>query len=124
MNSKAYQMTYGDEPVWKQYRRNFKGQFTPRKTRKTCIRKGEISTGNPCPICRDEYLIPHETNVKLLQQFISPYNGIILKPSKTGVCRKQYIKLEVAIERAKDQGLITFDVPFRTYNYSDYNIKV
>ncbi|XP_039288392.1 28S ribosomal protein S18b, mitochondrial isoform X2 [Nilaparvata lugens] len=124
MNSKAYQMTYGDEPVWVKYRRNFKGQFAPKETRKTCIRKGQIATGNPCPICRDEYLVPHETNVKLLQQFISPYNGNILKTSKTGVCRKQHIKLEIAIERAKDQGLITFDVPFRTYNYSDYNIKV
>jgi len=33
----AYKQTYGDDPVWKIYRRNFKGQIPPRKTRKTCI---------------------------------------------------------------------------------------
>ncbi|GIY06727.1 uncharacterized protein CDAR_578331 [Caerostris darwini] len=31
MKSKAYKTTYGDEPVWVKYRRNFKGQFAPRK---------------------------------------------------------------------------------------------
>lgn len=33
----AYQTTYGEDPVWKHYRRNYKGQFPPRKTRKRCI---------------------------------------------------------------------------------------
>lgn len=73
--SEAYQQTYGNHPVWEQYRRNFKGGFAPRKTRKLCIRAGVISTGNPCPICRDEYLILDYRNLDLLKQFISPHSG-------------------------------------------------
>lgn len=37
-----------------------------------------IATGNPCPICRDEYLILDYRNVDLLKQFISPYSGKLL----------------------------------------------
>lgn len=73
--SEAYQQTYGDKFVWDQYRRNHKGGFAPRKTRKTCVRKGMISTGNPCPICRDEYLLLDHRNLQLLNQFISPHTG-------------------------------------------------
>lgn len=73
--SEAYQATYGNRPVWEQYRRNFKGGFAPRKTRKLCIRAGVISTGNPCPICRDEYLILDYRNLDLLKQFISEHSG-------------------------------------------------
>lgn len=75
MKSTAYQTTYGNQPVWVQYRRNFKGQFPPSKTRKTCIRAGKISTGNPCPICRDEYLVLDHNNIDLLKQFISQHTG-------------------------------------------------
>ena len=32
----AYYEVYGNDPVWKPYRRNFAGQFAP-ETRKTCI---------------------------------------------------------------------------------------
>lgn len=73
--SKAYQQTYGDSPVWVLYRRNHKGGFAPRKTRRSCVRNGVISTGNPCPICRDEYLVLDHKNTKLLEQFISQYTG-------------------------------------------------
>lgn len=73
--SDAYRQTYGDQAVWEQYRRNHKGPFAPRRTRKTCVRKGAISTGNPCPICRDEYLLLDHRNLELLQQFISPHTG-------------------------------------------------
>lgn len=45
LKSEAYKTTYGDKLVWEQYRRNHKGLFPPRKTRRTCIRKGVISTG-------------------------------------------------------------------------------
>ncbi|EEC17569.1 conserved hypothetical protein [Ixodes scapularis] len=100
LESKAYKDTYGNDPVWTNYRRNFKGQFPPPRTRETCIRAGQIFTGNPCPICRDEYLVVHHTNVKLLQQFISPYTGEVMKPIKT--------------------GLLKYQVPFRHYNYEDY----
>ncbi|ENN76200.1 hypothetical protein HUJ04_002344 [Dendroctonus ponderosae] len=54
LKSAAYKQTYGNQPVWVPYRRNHKGAIPPRHTRKTCIRNEEISTGNPCPICRDE----------------------------------------------------------------------
>lgn len=37
-----------------------------------------IATGNPCPICRDEFLILDYRNVDLLKQFISPYSGKLL----------------------------------------------
>lgn len=73
--SEAYKETYGTEAVWVQYRRNHKGLFPRRKTRKTCIRQGHISTGNPCPICRDEFLILDHRNLDLLNQFISPHTG-------------------------------------------------
>jgi small subunit ribosomal protein S18b len=44
-------------------------------------RGGKISTGNPCPICRDEYLVLHHENVDLLKQFISPHTGEVLSYS-------------------------------------------
>ena len=72
----AYVTAYGKDPVWKKYKRNFKGQWAP-ETRKTCIRGDKIS-GNPCPICRDEYLVLNYMNIELLKQFISPYDGGIL----------------------------------------------
>lgn len=120
LKSLAYQQTYGSDPVWKPYRRNHKGSIPPRKTRKTCVRGGVISTGNPCPICRDEYLILNEHNVELLKQFVCPHTGEILSYSVTGLCQKKHTELLVAIKRAYNFGFITFDVPFRTYNYSDY----
>lgn len=86
--------------MWTLYRRNHKGAVPPRKTRKTCIvranniiylidcnnnnlivllqRQGMISTGNPCPICRDEYLVFDHRNVDLLKQFISEFNGAVI----------------------------------------------
>ncbi|XP_065338384.1 small ribosomal subunit protein mS40 [Cloeon dipterum] len=124
LESEAYQITYGDNPVWKEYRRNFKGHYPPNKTRKTCIRQNLIATGNPCPICRDEYLVVDYRNLKLLKQFISPYTGAVIDFKKTGLCQKRHKELLIAIERARDCGLLTYDVPQRVYNYSDYlNIK-
>lgn len=120
LQSSAYKTTYGDDPVWKKYRRNFKGQFPPKKTRKTCIRNNQISTGSPCPICRDEYLVVDYQNVELLKQFISPYTGAILPDSKTNICQKRLRELRIAVEKARDYGLLTFDVPFREYDYSEY----
>lgn len=57
MDSAAYSAVYGDKKIWELYRRNFKNGITFAPTRKTCIRHGKISCGNPCPICRDEYLV-------------------------------------------------------------------
>lgn len=124
LKSLAYQKTYENQPVWVLYRRNHKGSIPPRKTRKTCIRGGIISTGNPCPICRDEYLVLHEENIDLLKQFICPHTGSILSYSKTGLCQKKHNQLIVAIKRAYNRGLLTYDVPFRKYNYADYQDKL
>lgn len=120
IQSEAYQITYGKSPVWKLYKRNFKGQYIPRKTRKTCIRGGQVTTGNPCPICRDEYLVLDYRNVKLLKQFISPFNGETLSFDITSICQKQHKTLLVALMKAKDCGLITFDPPHRIYDYSHW----
>lgn len=123
LNSTAYKTTYGDDPVWKHYRRNFKGAFAPKKTRKTCIRQGMISTGNPCPICRDEYLVLDEKNIQLLNQFVSPFTGQVLDAFETGLCRKKQQELIISVERARDSGAITYDIPFRKYNYKDYGLE-
>lgn len=120
MDSSAYQEAYGDSAVWSLYRRNHKGMFPPKQTRKTCIRGGFISTGNPCPICRDEYLVLDYRNVKLLQQFISEESGEVLSYRKTGVCQKKHLELLVAVRKAMDHGFLSHDVPFRQYNYEDY----
>lgn len=120
LESKAYKDTYGNDPVWKNYRRNYKGQFLPRRTRARCIRGGLISTGSPCPLCRDEYLVVHHTNAKLLEQFVSPYTGEVLSANLTGVCRRKQFELDLAILKARDLGLISFEVPFRYYNYEEY----
>lgn len=40
--------------------------------------------------------------------------------SKTGICQQKHKELLVAVERARDYGLLTFDVPFREFNYSEY----
>lgn len=120
LKSEAYKTTYGEEPVWTQYRRNHKGALPPRKTRRTCIRQNVISTGNPCPICRDEYLVLNENNTELLQQFISPFTGATLSYQVTGLCQKRHHELLIAIQRARNSGTITFDVPFRKYDYSEY----
>ncbi|XP_064649883.1 small ribosomal subunit protein mS40-like [Lineus longissimus] len=123
LKSKAYRTTYGDDPVWKHYRRNFKAGIPPEKTRKTCIRAGEVSTGNPCPICRDEYLVIDFKNRDLLKQFINPYTGEVLSWDVTGICQKQHKNLLVAVEQAQDYGLINVPLPHRHYDYSEYYRK-
>lgn len=120
LQSLAFKKTYEGHPVWFLYRRNHKGEIPPKKTRKTCIRGGRISTGNPCPICRDEYLVLHEENTELLKQFICAHTGSILSYRKTGVCQKKHQQLIISIKRAFDRGLLTYDVPFRKYDYSEY----
>lgn len=120
LKSRAYKQTYGNDPVWIQYRRNFKGAYLPKKTRKLCIRAGVVSTGSPCPICRDEYLILDYRNIDLLKQFISVHNGRILHYNVTGLCQKSYKDLCVAIMKAKDYGILTYDVPFRYYDYLEW----
>ncbi|KAB7506060.1 28S ribosomal protein S18b, mitochondrial [Armadillidium nasatum] len=120
LESQAYKTTYGDDPVWVPYRRNFKGQFAPKKTRPTCIKEDVLITGNPCPICRDEYLVIDFRNVKLLKQFVCPYTDKILFWDITCLCQDKQRRMEVAIEKSRRHGLLPFYVPFREYDYKDY----
>lgn len=57
-------------------------------------------------------------NVKLLEQFIS--EDEVLSYRKTGLCQKRHLELLVAVRKAMDHGYLTYDVPFRQYNYEDY----
>lgn len=119
MESKAYYDTYGDEPVWKPYRRNFPGHFTP-ETRKKCIRKGEISTGSACPVCRDDYLVIDYRNLKLLKQLVREETGEPFPSKRTGLCRQQQRKLELELAKAVDYGYMETVVPYRSYDYKEY----
>lgn len=123
MESEAYKTTYGDYLVWQLYRRAFGGQFQniPLHTRISCVGDdGFISSGSPCPICRDEYLVLHHNNVKLLKQFINPFTGKIYPARKTSLCRVKHEELLVAIHKAKDYGTISFYIEPRCFNYADY----
>jgi len=107
--------------VWELYRRNIaRGKFNS-DTRKKCIRNGVLQGGSPCPICRDEYLVVHPNNLKLLEQFIDEYNGAIYSSKRTGVCQQQHRKIRIAIDQARNLGLLTIDQPFVEYDYSKYN---
>ncbi|XP_070532302.1 small ribosomal subunit protein mS40-like [Ptychodera flava] len=119
MRSEDYTEKYGKKPVWAGYRRNFKGQVPPMKTRKMCIRADEI-VSNPCPICRDQNLVLNYKNVKLLQQFVSPHSGEVYKATTTGVCQRQHERLEKEIEEARYRGLMPMSVPHIEYDYSLY----
>ncbi|CAH3169118.1 unnamed protein product [Porites lobata] len=100
-------------PIWINYRRNFLGQFAPKRTRERCIRRTVVCS-NPCPLCqlkaKKNYDLVY-TDVGLLSQFISPYTGLVLEVQKTGVCRRQQKLLLKAIEEAKDKGVLPFTVP-------------
>ncbi|XP_041931789.1 28S ribosomal protein S18b, mitochondrial isoform X1 [Alosa sapidissima] len=120
LESEEYIERYGSKPVWVDYRRNHKGGIPPQKTRRTCIR-GDKICGNPCPICRDPNVIIHHQNVKLLQQFVSPYTGLVLDPTRTGVCMKQQKHLNQAIETARDHGLMPVQVPHVDFSGEDYS---
>lgn len=121
MDSQAYKKTYENHIVWKLYRRNHKHQHPAKNTRPYCINEeGFLKTSYPCPICRDEYLVIHRDNVKLIKQFIDPYTGEVLPTTVHGVCQKQYRKLVVAIHQAKDIGTLTYEIPDRWYDYDEY----
>uniref|UniRef100_A0A915EZJ2 28S ribosomal protein S18b, mitochondrial n=1 Tax=Echinococcus canadensis TaxID=519352 RepID=A0A915EZJ2_9CEST len=57
LSSPEYQELYRGKPVWFYFRRNYKGHFPPKYPRKSCTRAHKLITSNPCPICRDEYLV-------------------------------------------------------------------
>ena len=45
MKSEAYQTTYGNDPVWKNYRRQHKGQIPRKDTRKSCLVSASFQFG-------------------------------------------------------------------------------
>jgi len=128
MESTAYKTTYGDEPIWTHYRRAYDGRKgykgrPPLKTRETCIRQGKVQVGSPCPICRDEYIVVDYRNIALLNQFLDDYTGKLLHPNRTGICQKQWRRLEIAVEKATDYGFLDLDVPFIKYDLEEYKPK-
>lgn len=120
MDSDAYKTVYGDLPVWKSYVRNRTNQRLPDYTRDFCAEEGLYTRGNPCPVCRDEYLLLDYRNVKLLKQFINDHTGEVEPVLKTSLCQAQLRNLRVALRKAYDLGLMTYEVPFRAYDYRDY----
>lgn len=121
MESEAYKKTYQDHLVWKIYRRNHKAEFPSENTRPNCVNQdGFLDTSYPCPICRDEYLVLHEDNVKLLSQFIDPFTGEVVSRRKHGLCLKQYRNLIISIIKARDLGNLTHKIPDRLYDYKEY----
>ncbi|KAL7053470.1 hypothetical protein AAHC03_027095 [Spirometra sp. Aus1] len=111
---------YRGKPVWFYHRRNFKGHFPPKQPRKSCTRGGLLITSNPCPICRDEYLVLDCQNVDLLKHFLHPQSAEILEPKITGLCEKRHKELLLEIEKARDLGTIEMRLPFRLFDYADY----
>ncbi|CAF0751657.1 unnamed protein product [Brachionus calyciflorus] len=120
IKSEAFQKAYGDKKIWEWYIRNFKGRLPKSYTRKECIGGGRYITGNPCPICRDPYLVVNYKNLDLLKQFVSPDTGSLYPTKRTNVCRKQHENLEIAFAKACDYGLMDHPVPHRHYDYSIY----
>ena len=120
LDSAGYKETYGDKKVWELYRRNLPGRYIHANTRKSCIIDGRIETGNPCPICRDEYLVVDYRNIKLITQFLTDYNGQVLAWNRANLCQEQYKNLRVAIDKARDYGLLDVDAHFVEYDYTKY----
>ncbi|CAF3213970.1 unnamed protein product [Rotaria socialis] len=120
MESDAYKTVYGSEPVWKNYVRNRTKQRFPHYTRDFCVEEGLYIRGNPCPVCRDEYLLLDYRNVKLLKQFVNDHTGEVEPVLKTSICQAQLRNLRVALRKAYDFGSMTYEIPFRTYDYRDY----
>ena len=123
MESEAYAKAYGDNHVWKLYRRNRPYQFDRpgRMNRVSCIGDdGFIQYGQACPICRDEYLILDYRNVKLLKQFINPATEEIYPWRKTNLCLKKHEKLMIEVLKARDYGTLIYRVPFKQFDYRHY----
>ncbi|XP_071156459.1 small ribosomal subunit protein mS40-like isoform X2 [Mytilus edulis] len=120
LESDSYKKTYGDDVVWKHYRRNFKGNMAP-ETREKCIRQGKIGLASPCPLCRDEYLTVDYRNIKLLRQFLNPFTGDVLPSLKTGVCQQRLKELQIQRLKAIDYGFIQMPLKQRHYDYSEYH---
>jgi len=124
LKSEAFALSYEGLPIWHPslYRRNFRGFSNPTETRPDCVIDG-VLCGNPCPICRDDHLVVHHENLELLKHFVEPKTGKVLSHRQTNVCMLQHSRVEIAIGRARDRGLMEMRVPFRDYDYADFYPK-
>lgn len=121
LESEAYQKTYQGAYVWQYHKRNYKGPLRNDGSRPNCVNEeGFLDTSYPCPICRDEYLVIHPENTKLISQFINPHTGTLMRVREHGLCQHQYRNLIIAIFQARDIGTLTSKIPDRLYDYADY----
>lgn len=103
-------------PIWKNYRRNFPGQFPPTQPRLNCRAGIKVKNwyGNPCPLCRITFAKNPSvtyTDVPLLKQFICPHTNKVLPTTVTNVCRRQQKTLLSAVAKARDYGYLLHTVP-------------
>uniref|UniRef100_A0A915JX43 Small ribosomal subunit protein mS40 n=1 Tax=Romanomermis culicivorax TaxID=13658 RepID=A0A915JX43_ROMCU len=113
-----YKKTYGDQLIWKLYRRNTSRKFfTNPLPAHWCLKFGKFATNWPCPICRDEYLV---VDYRLLKQFLVEATGHLYENHVVNVCQVNYHKIAAEVMKAKNRGYLTFDLPFRNYDYKDY----
>ncbi|KAG7166801.1 putative Ribosomal protein S18-containing protein [Homarus americanus] len=67
-------------------------------------------------------VVPVEVSVKYMktQAYQTTYGSDPVWKRKTHLCRNRHRELQVAVEKARDYGLLTYDVPFHEYDYSEY----
>jgi len=120
MNSEIYKQTYGDRPIYMTYRRNMASQWKMQSPpRLRCIDGDDrFRLNNACPVCRDEYLFFDYRNPALIRMFLKAGTTVPLPILTTGLCREQYVMLQVHLLKAKEHGELPFEVPFRKFDYS------
>ncbi|XP_015792910.1 28S ribosomal protein S18b, mitochondrial [Tetranychus urticae] len=126
MLSKTFADTYGEYKIWQMYRRNFRGPMdkVPIHTRESCIGEdGYIQNNNPCPVCRDKYLVLDYRNTLLLKQFIDTFTDQLMDNRRTHLCCAKYEELLTEYVKAKEYGTINFVLPTRKYDYREYYHK-
>lgn len=122
----AYSEAYQGLRVLDWYRRNIAGpeKFQP-KPRLACVDpiSGRFRTNNPCPVCRDEFLLldyrvrsrargqrgggeEWVQNTELVEQFVDARTGEALHVFVTGLCQEQQLNLEAALLNAKRHGRV------------------
>ncbi|XP_061170210.1 uncharacterized protein LOC133179469 [Saccostrea echinata] len=119
LDSAAFRKAYGTNRVWMRYKRNYKGNIMP-KPRYTCTHKGVFLTNNPCPVCRDVYLVVDHRNPRLLKEFLDANSIQVSDNRKTGVCYKQQRNLIRETELAIERGYMEGNLPFRGYDMDYY----
>nr|XP_002129978.1 28S ribosomal protein S18b, mitochondrial-like [Ciona intestinalis]XP_026693609.1 28S ribosomal protein S18b, mitochondrial-like [Ciona intestinalis] len=118
-----FRTLYGERLIWENYVRNFKGGVQPQQTRSNCFRKGEMSTGSPCPLCRDEKIMVTYNNLPLLHHFIDKQTGQLYSNLRTGACRFKHRRLVKAFSMAKDFGYLAAEAEFVKYDLTDHRVN-